>query len=110
MEKGNIFKVGEVFLRICGSVILRQVGLLPVEGEFVCQNFIAKRDALLLLRGRSRDMVLDVLEVFLQVLQACQPLRRDILLSLRGGSLASYDLGCRGRGYPLTFFFRDIHF
>ncbi|KAL0361568.1 UNVERIFIED_CONTAM: hypothetical protein Sradi_3841300 [Sesamum radiatum] len=35
VEKGNILKAGDVLLRIRGSVILRQVRLLPVEGEFV---------------------------------------------------------------------------
>ncbi|KAL0347985.1 UNVERIFIED_CONTAM: hypothetical protein Sangu_1026300 [Sesamum angustifolium] len=110
MEKGNIFNVGEVFLWIGSSIILWQVGLLPVEGEFVCHDFVAERDALLLLQGHSRSMILDVLEAFLQVLQAFEPLRRDILLSLQGGSLACYDLRCRGRGYPLTFFFRAIYF
>ncbi|KAL0318793.1 UNVERIFIED_CONTAM: hypothetical protein Sangu_2035500 [Sesamum angustifolium] len=50
MEKGNILKAGEMHLQIHGSIVLWQVGLLPIEGEFVYQDFFAEGDALLLLR------------------------------------------------------------
>ncbi|KAL0427084.1 UNVERIFIED_CONTAM: hypothetical protein Slati_2883200 [Sesamum latifolium] len=33
VEKGNILKAGEVLLRIRSSIILWQVGILPVEGS-----------------------------------------------------------------------------
>ncbi|KAL2250208.1 UNVERIFIED_CONTAM: hypothetical protein Sindi_2494500, partial [Sesamum indicum] len=65
VEKGNILKVVEVLLRIRGSFVLWQVALRPVEREFFCHDFFTKGDTLLLLRGRSRYLVLDVLEAFL---------------------------------------------
>ncbi|KAL0366853.1 UNVERIFIED_CONTAM: hypothetical protein Sradi_3575400 [Sesamum radiatum] len=46
VEKSNILKAGEVLQQIRGSVVLRQVGLLLVEGEFICHNFFTEGDTL----------------------------------------------------------------
>ncbi|KAL2250100.1 UNVERIFIED_CONTAM: Protein TAR1 [Sesamum indicum] len=48
VEKGNILKVVEVLLRICGSAVLWHVALLPNEREFFCHDFFTKEDTLLL--------------------------------------------------------------
>ncbi|KAL0383816.1 UNVERIFIED_CONTAM: Patatin-like protein 7 [Sesamum calycinum] len=44
VEKGNVLQAKDVLLQIRGSVVLRQIGLFPVQREFVCQDFFAEGD------------------------------------------------------------------
>ncbi|KAL0445037.1 UNVERIFIED_CONTAM: hypothetical protein Slati_2226400 [Sesamum latifolium] len=86
------------------------VGLLPVEGEFVGHDFFTEGDTLLILRGCSRNLILNVLEAFLQALQGGEPLKRDVLLNLRGGPLTSCDQRYRRRGTLLPSLFETSTF
>ncbi|KAL0438780.1 UNVERIFIED_CONTAM: hypothetical protein Slati_2361000 [Sesamum latifolium] len=96
-------------IRIRGSVILRQVGFLPVEGEFVCHDFFTEGDTLYFIIRGSSYLMLNILKAFLKAVEAGKPLLMNLLRTRWGSPLPPVRWGYRDRDVSFRFLFKGVY-
>ncbi|KAK4391519.1 Pentatricopeptide repeat-containing protein, mitochondrial [Sesamum angolense] len=96
-----------MLLRISRAIVFSNgIGKL-ICWEFIRHHDFSERDALFLIFRGLCNLVLDVLEAFLNAPQSCKPVWRD--LDQLGRSLSCYYGIRRYKGAFFSFFFKDIH-